>query len=40
MTVIEQRFYEIVPKSLMLIAEYLGMLVKILKEDKEDGTEI
>lgn len=35
MTILEQKFYEIVPKALMLIAEELKVLIQILKEDEE-----
>lgn len=31
MTILEQKFYEIVPKALMLIAEELKELINILK---------
>ena len=35
MTTTEQKFYEMVPKALMLIAEELKVLIEILKEDEQ-----
>lgn len=40
MTILEQRFLEIVPIMLKQIAEELKAINETLKKEKEDGTEV